>query len=101
MQPLVCGKLDEFLNQGIIVPFEDPTYLVYSLAYLWKANGKLSVCLDPKDLNICDPYKTPTVEEITNELTGNTCFTRLGGTLSYLYIVLDCESSLLMTFNTP
>ena len=25
MQPLVCEKLDEFINQGVIVPVEEPT----------------------------------------------------------------------------
>ena len=25
MQPLVCEKLDEFIDQGIIVPVEEPT----------------------------------------------------------------------------
>ena len=44
--------------------------------------------------------KTPTVEEIIHELAGSTCSTKLDGTSSYLCIVLDYESSLLMTFNT-
>ena len=47
MWPLVCEKLDEFMEQGIIIPVEEPTDWVSSLAYSWKANGKLSVCLDP------------------------------------------------------
>ena len=46
-------------------------------------------------------YKTPTVGEITHELAGSNCFTKLDGTSSYLCIVLNYESSLLMTFNTP
>ena len=41
------------------------------------------------------------MEEITDELAGSTCFTKLDGTSSYLCIVLNYESSLLMTFNTP
>ena len=104
MQTLVCEKLEEFIDQGIIVPVEEPTDQVSSLAYSWKANGKLGVCLDPKDLNTAftyDHYKTPPVEEITHELAGSTCFTKLDGTSSYLCTVLDYESSLLTTFNTP
>ena len=60
--------------------------------------------LDPKDLNaaIChDHYHTPTLDEITHELGSSTCFTKLDGTSSYLCIILNYESSLLMTFNTP
>ena len=83
MQPLVHEKLDEFINQGIIVPVEEPTDWVSSLAYPWKANGKLWVSLDPKDLNTAvrhDYYKSPTVEETIHELAGSTCFTKLAGT---------------------
>ena len=41
------------------------------------------------------------MEETTHELAGSTCFTKLDGTSSYLCIILDYASSLLMTFNTP
>ena len=41
MQPLVHEKIDEFINYGIIVPVEEPTDWVSSLAYSWKANGKI------------------------------------------------------------
>ena len=83
---------------------EEPTDWVSSLTYSWKANGKLRVCLDPQDVNKAikrDHYKTPTVEEITHLLAGSKKFTKVDGTSSYLCIVLDYESSLLTTFNTP
>ena len=41
------------------------------------------------------------MEEITHELAGSTCFTKLDGMSFYLCIVLNYESSVLMTFNTP
>ena len=69
-----------------------------------ESKWKLQVCLDQRNLNAAirhDHYKMPTVEEITHELAGSTCFTKLDGTSSYLCIVLDYESSLLTTFNTP
>ena len=102
--PLVCEKLDKFLEQGIIVPVKEPTDWVSSLAYAWKANGKLRVCLDPRDTNKAikrDHHKTPTVEEIAHQLAGSKKFTKVNGTSSYLCIVLDYKSSLLTTFNTP
>ena len=92
------------MEQGIIVPVEEPTDWVSSLTYSWKANGKLRVCLDPQDVNKAikrDHYKTPTVEEITHLLAGSKKFTKVDGNSSYLCIVLDYESSLLTTFNTP
>ena len=104
MWPLVHEKLDEFLEQGIIVPVEEPTDWVSSLAYSWKANGKLRVCLDPRDVNKAikrDHYKIPTIEKITHQLAGSKKFTKVDGTSSDLCIVLDYESSLLTMFNTP
>ena len=104
MWSLVHEKQDEFIDQGNNVPAEEPTDWVSSLAYSWKANGKLWICPVPKDLNTaikCDDYKTPTVEGITHELPGSTCFTKLDGTSSYLGIVLNYESSLFMIFKTP
>ena len=77
---------------------------VSSLAYSWKANSKLRVCLDPRDVNKAikrDHHKTPTVEEITHMLAGSKKFTKVNGASSYLCIVLNYESSLLTTFNTP
>ena len=104
LRPLVQDKLNEWEQEEIITPVEEPTDWVSSLAYSMKPNGKLRLCLNPKDLNLAikrDHYKTPTVEEITHRLAGSTRFTKLDGTSSYLCIVLDYESSLLTTFNTP
>ena len=104
LRPLVREKLNEWEQEDIITPVEEPTDWVSSLAYSIKPNGKLRLCLNPKDLNLAikrDHYKTPTVEEITHRLAGSTRFTKLDGTSSYLCIVLDYESSLLTTFNTP
>ena len=104
LRPLVRDKLNEWEQEEIITPVEEPTDWVSSLTYSMKPNGKLRLCLNPKDLNLVikrDHYKTPTVEEITHRLAGSTRFTKLDGTSSYLCIVLDYESSLLTTFNTP
>ena len=104
MQPLVCKKLDEWEKSDIITPVEELTDWVSSLAYSMKPNGRLQLCLNPKNLNDAikrDHYKTPTVEEITHQLASRSRFTKLDGTSSYLCIVLDYESSLLTTFNTP
>ena len=102
MWPLVCEKLDEFLEQGIIVPVEEPMDWVSSLVYSQKATGKLRVCLDTRDVNKAikrDHFKMPTIEKITHQLAGSKKFTTVDGTSSYLCI--DYESSLLTMFNTP
>ena len=85
------------------MPVTEPTDWVSSLAYSWKADGDLRTCLNPTHLNKAirqDHYRTPTLEEITHELAGSMKFTKVDGSSSYYCIVLDCESSLLTTFNT-
>ena len=42
---------DEMVQQGIITKHTEPTPWVSSLTYPKKANGKLRICLDPKDIN--------------------------------------------------
>ena len=44
-------ELAEMVWQGIITKQTEPTPWVSSLMYPKKANGKLRICLDPKDLN--------------------------------------------------
>ena len=92
MHPLLYEKLDEFFKQEIIVPFTEPTDWVSSLTYSWKANGKLLVSFDPKNVNTaihCDHYCTPTLDKFIHELSSSACFTKLDGTSSYLCVVLD------------
>ena len=43
MRPLVQEKLDQFMEQGIIIQVEEPTDWVSSLTYPWKANDKQRV----------------------------------------------------------
>ena len=82
----------------------EPTDWVNSMVVSRKANGKLRVCLDPKDLNKAIKrchHKTPTLDEITYKLAGAKFFTKMDGKNSYWSMRLDDESSLLTTFNTP
>ena len=55
-------ELAEMVQQGIITKQTEPTPWVSSLTYPKKANGKLRICLDPKDLNkaiIRENHKAP------------------------------------------
>ena len=62
--------IDKMIENGLIRKVNEPTDWVNSLAYSRKQNGKLRICLDPKDLNkvmeICQ-HHTPTLEEITHQ----------------------------------
>ena len=49
----IKDELDDMESRGIITKLKEgePTAWVNSLVYCRKPNGKLRICLDPKDLN--------------------------------------------------
>ena len=95
-------ELKTMESQGIIRKVSEPTEWVSSIVYIQKKNGKLRLCLDPKDLNRaimrCD-YKTPTMEELAHKLSGAQYFSKLDAKNEYWFIPLDEKSQLLMTFH--
>ena len=96
-------ELAEMVQQGIITKQTEPTPWVSSLTYPKKANSKLRICLDPKDLNkaiICENHKAPTLKEIAHVLTGATRFSKVDGNKAFFGMHLTDEASLLTTFNT-
>ena len=79
-------ELAEMVWQRIITKQTEPTPWVSSLTYPKKANGKLRICLDPKDLNkaiICENHKAPTLEEIAHALMGATKFSKVDGNKAF------------------
>ena len=89
---------------GVIICVDEPTDWVSSITYVQKANGKLCLCLDPHNLNeaIChDHHKMPTVEEVAHRFAHSCFFTKLDACHGYWSIILDQDSSLLTTFNSP
>ena len=104
MRSHICTELDCLECLGIIQKVDEPTDWVSTLAIAWKPNGKLHVCLDPRDLDRaikCDHYRIPSVEEITHNFTGFTIFNKVDGTACYYCVKFNEESQLLTTFNSP
>ena len=104
----ICPKVKEHLDKigclGMITHVDEPTDWISSITYVQKANGKLHLCLDPNNLNeaIChDHHKMPTVEEVTHEFAHSHFFTKLDASHGYWSIILNQDSTLLMTFNSP
>ena len=96
-------ELNEMVCQGIIAKQTEPTPWVSSLTYPKKPNGKLRICLDPKDLNkaiIREHHKALTLEEIAHVLTGATKFSKVDGNKAFFGMHLTERASLLTTFNT-
>ena len=97
-------ELKTMESQGIIRKVSEPTEWISSIVYIRKKNGKLCLCLDPKDLNrtiMRCHYKTPTMEELAHKLSGAQHFSKLDAKNGYWSIPLDKESQLLMTFHSP
>ena len=91
-------------HMGVITHVDQPMDWVSSITYVQKANGELRLCLDPHDLNkaIChDHHSTPIAEEVAHEFAPYHYFTKLDAHHRYWSIVLNQESSLPTTFNSP
>ncbi len=104
IHPLVKAELDKMVTLGVITIVDEPTDWVSSLAYAQKASGIIHLCLDPRDLNKWiwyDHHCVLTVEEIAHEFAGLKFFTKLDAKWGYWSQLLDKESSLLTTFNSP
>ena len=88
----------------VIVKIEEPTQWVNPIVIVEKPNGKLRICLDPRDLNTAvmrEHFQLPTVEEITCRLSEAKYFTVLDASSGFWQLKLDEASTRLCTFNTP
>ncbi|KAK0148890.1 hypothetical protein N1851_010688 [Merluccius polli] len=97
-------ELNRMEKMKVITKIEEPTQWVNPIVIVEKPNGKLRICLDPRDLNTAvmrEHYQLPTVEEITSRLTKAKYFTVLDASSGFWQLKLDEASSRLCTFNTP
>ncbi|GFO37707.1 Pol polyprotein [Plakobranchus ocellatus] len=104
LQKELKEELDRMESLEVISKVTQPTDWVNSLAFSRKQNGKLRVCLDPKDLNKAIKrtyHKTPTLEEISHKFSGAKFFSKMDAQHGYWAIHLDDKSNLLTTFNSP
>ena len=87
----------------IIDKVEGPTDWVSNLVIVEKPNGKLRVCLDPRDLNqaIKRQHQLPTPKDVLSKMAGVKYFSKLDASSGYWQLKLDEESSQLLAFHTP
>ncbi len=96
-------ELSRMEKIGVIAKVNEPTEWVNSMVIVQKSEGKLRICLDPKDLNksIQRPhYPMRTLDDILPQLAGAKYFTKLDARSGYWSIKLSEQSSFLTTFNT-
>ena len=89
-------ELDDMESRGIITKLKEgePTAWVNSLVYRRKPNGKLRICLDPKDLNKAisrEHHVIPTLEEILPKLSGAKYFSIVDAKCGHWNVELDQE----------
>ena len=104
LRPQLKETLDALEAQGVIAQVTTPTKWISSMVAVSKKNGKLRICLDPKDLNRAiqrENYQLPTVEDIATRLHGAKVFTVMDVRNGFWHVSLDEESSYLTTFQTP
>ena len=98
------ATLDQLIKDKIIEKVEGYSEWVNALVIVKKPDGKLRLCLDPKNLNnaikreYCD---FPSVEIITAKMSGAQVFSKLDASNGFYQIPLDKESSNLFVFGTP
>lgn len=100
----VKNELMSMQKQGVIVKQNDPTEWVNSMVTVMKPNGKIRICMDPKDLNKAikrEHHPLKTIEEILPQMSDAKVFTKLDATSGFWQCELDDESKKLCTFNTP
>ena len=100
----IKAELERIVRLGVIKPITEPTDWVNQIVVGRKPNGKLRMCLDPRDLNRAikrHHFKLPTAEELFAEMKGAKYFTKLDTSSGYWQIQVDEESSKLLTFATP
>ena len=104
LQQKVKTKLDRMESLNIIEKVTHPTDWVSNIVVVEKSNGKLRLCLDPRNLNKALKHKhfqLPTVDDIMAEMPCTKIFSKLEASSGYWHIRADNESADLLTFNTP
>ena len=104
MQTAYKTELERLTKEGIITEVKEHTEWINSIVPVMKPNGSLRLCLDPKDLNKAierNQWYSRTIDDILPELAKSKFKTLKDATSGYWHIVLDLDSSLLTTFNTP
>ena len=100
----VKTELQRMERLGVIERVQEPTDWVNSMVTVVKPNGKLRICIDPRDLNRSirrEHYPMKTIEEVTSCIPNAKVFSVLDASSGFWQVKLDNESAKLCTFNTP
>ena len=97
-------KLEQMVDQGIIVQEPEPSLWISALIVVTKPNGDIRICIDPKPLNKAlrrNHYPLPTIDDVIPDLKQAKVFSTIDAKDGFWHVELDEESSKLTTFLTP
>ena len=104
MKEKVKTELLRMESEGVIKKQSEPTDWVNSMVVVPKPNGKVRICIDPRDLNkavLREHYPMKTIEDILLEIPEAKVFSKLDAVSGYWQIKISQESQKFCTFNTP
>ena len=104
LRPKIKEELQRMERLEVIEKVQEATEWVNSMVVIRKPNGKLRICIDPRDLNKVvkrEHYPMRTIEEIATRMPNAKFFTVLDASSGYWQVQLDTESARLCTFNMP
>jgi hypothetical protein len=100
----VKDELMRLTNLEVIQPVDEPTDWVSNMVVATKPSGELRICIDPKQLNKAlqrERYPIPVIEDVMPDIAKAKVFTKVDARNGYWHVMLDEESSMLTTFDTP
>ena len=101
---LLKAELKRMEDLDVIQKVEHPTKWVNSLLIVRKKNGKLRLCIDPRDLNRAIKrahYPMKTIDDVVTRMPNAKVFSALDANSGFWQIALHPDSWDLCTFNTP
>ena len=99
----VYNELQRMMKLGVITSVKEPTVWVNSMAIVYKSDGNIRICIDPKYLNKAirrEHYSMATLEDIAARMPKAQIFSRVDATSGYWKIKLSEHASKLITINT-
>lgn len=97
-------ELARMESLDVIEKVAEPTDWVNSMVTIIKPNGKIRICIDPRDLNKAvkrEYYPMRTIDEIITRMPNASVFSVLDASSGFWQVQLDHESTKLCAFNTP
>ena len=97
-------ELDRLVNLSVLTPVDEPTPWVSHVTTTVKKDGSLRLCIDPHALNKAlrrEHFTIPVLDETLHEMSSSRVFTKVDLSSAYWHVMLDEESSLLTTMQTP